>query len=101
MKMKMLKKVLSAVTASALTLSMAAGSAAMFSSVSAADMTAIELVDDMGMGWNLGNTFDCWGDINWTDQTWTAWGNKDEYLTQALFDSIKSAGFDSVRIPVT
>jgi len=41
MKMKMLKKVLSAVTASALTLSMAAGSAAMFSSVSAAAMDSV------------------------------------------------------------
>ncbi len=99
--MKMFKKVLSAVTASALTLTMAAGGAAMFGSVSAADMTAIELVDDMGNGWNLGNTFDCWGNITWTDQTWTAWGNKDEYLTQALFTSIKNSGFDSVRIPIT
>ncbi len=102
--MKMFKKVLSAVTASALTLSMAAGSAAMFTSVSAADinsMTAVQLVDDMGNGWNLGNTFDCWGNITWTDQTWTAWGNKDEYLTQALFTSIKNSGFNAVRIPIT
>ncbi len=98
--MKMFKKVLSAITASAVTLTMAAGGAAMFST-SAADMTAIELVDDMGNGWNLGNTFDCWGNITWTDQTWTAWGNKDEYLTQALFTSIKNSGFDSVRIPIT
>ncbi len=98
--MKMFKKVLSAVTASALTLSMAAGSAAMFTTT-AADMTAIELVDDMGNGWNLGNTFDCWGNITWTDQTWTAWGNKDEYLTEALFTSIKNSGFNSVRIPIT
>ncbi len=100
--MKIFKKALSAVTASALMLSLAAaGSTAMVSTVSAADMTAIELVDDMGNGWNLGNTFDCWGNITWTDQTWTAWGNKDEYLTQALFTAIKSSGFDSVRIPIT
>ncbi len=100
--MKIFKKALSAVTAGAVTLSLAAaGSTAMLSTVNAADMTAIELVDDMGNGWNLGNTFDCWGNITWTDQTWTAWGNKDEYLTQALFTSIKNSGFDSVRIPIT
>ena len=57
--MKKFQKVISAVTAAVMTCSMAAGS--MFTSVNAADKTATEIVNDMGLGWNLGNTFDCSG----------------------------------------
>ncbi len=99
--MKKLKKILSACSAAAVLATVCAGSIGSLGTVVAAtEKTAIELVDDMGMGWNLGNTFDCWG-VTYTDQTWTGWGNKDEYLTENLFSSIKSSGFDSVRIPVT
>lgn len=103
--MKMFKKVLSAVTASALTLSMAAGSAAMFTSVSAADinsMTAMQLVEDMGAGWNLGNSFDCtntWDNPLTVEKLETAWQNP--VTTQGMIDSIAFYGFNTVRIPVT
>ena len=40
--------------------------------------TAIETVNDMGLGWNLGNTFDCfgtWKQIKVPDNQITIWGN--------------------------
>lgn len=46
----------------------------------------------MQPSWNLGNTLDAIPDE-------TSWGNPP--VTKALFDTIKSQGFRSVRIPVT
>jgi len=46
----------------------------------------------MQPSWNLGNTLDAIPDE-------TSWGNP--AVTKALFDTIKSQGFRSVRIPVT
>lgn len=103
--MRMFKKVLSAVTASALTLSMAAGGAAMFTTVSAADvssMTAVELVEDMGAGWNLGNSFDCtntWTNPLTVEAIETAWQNP--VTTQSMIDAVAFYGFNTIRIPVT
>ncbi len=103
--MKAFKKLLSAVTASAVTLSLAAGTTAMFSTVSAADidsMTAVELVEDMGTGWNLGNSFDCtntWDNPLTVDKIETAWGNPK--TTEGLIDFIAFHGFKTIRIPVT
>jgi endoglucanase len=45
----------------------------------------------MKVGWNLGNTLEAIGGE-------TAWGNP--LTTQTLIDSVKSAGFNAVRIPV-
>ena len=70
--MRMMKKMLAALTAGILSVSMAAVS---LPSADAADKTAIEIVNDMGQGWNLGNTFDCWNTRGWTTDTETAWGN--------------------------
>ncbi|MGB3005149.1 MAG: cellulase family glycosylhydrolase, partial [Chitinophagaceae bacterium] len=53
--------------------------------------TANEIAGKMKVGWNLGNTFEATcGE--------TAWGGA--YTTQRLIDSVKAAGFTSVRIPV-
>ncbi len=104
--MKILKKALSAVTAGALTLSLAAaGSTAMMSTVNAADldsMTAMQLVEDMGTGWNLGNSFDCtntWTNPLTVEAIETAWQNP--VTTQSMIDAIAFYGFNTVRIPVT
>ncbi|MDE6731011.1 MAG: cellulase family glycosylhydrolase, partial [Oscillospiraceae bacterium] len=98
--MKFFQKVTSAVTSAVLTASMlAGGSAALFTSTNAADKSAIQIVNEMGMGWNLGNTFDCWGTRDWTTDTETAWGNVT--TTQDMITAIKASGFDSIRIPVT
>ncbi|MBD5144133.1 MAG: cellulase family glycosylhydrolase [Ruminococcus sp.] len=98
--MKLFQKISSAVTACALTVSMTAGSSmALLSSVKAADQSAIDIVNAMGMGWNLGNTFDCHSTRGWTTDTETAWGNPT--TTQDMISAIKASGFDSVRIPIT
>ncbi len=104
--MKMFKKVVSAVTASALTLSMAAGSAAMFSVVTAADdidsMNSLELVEAMGQGWNLGNSLDStntWTNPLTVEAIETAW--KNPVTTQSIIDSVAFVGFDTIRVPVT
>ena len=45
------------------------------------NMTTLEITKEMGIGINLGNTFDCWGDWIWqwgdhTPQSYeTAWGS--------------------------
>ncbi|MGN1403024.1 MAG: cellulase family glycosylhydrolase [Ruminococcus sp.] len=100
--MKFMKKLLSAVTAAAIGVSMTTALSAGVSVATAADMTAIELVEDMGMGWNLGNSLDCTN--TWTNPLTptaieTAWGNP--VTTESMIKEIKKAGFKTVRIPVT
>jgi endoglucanase len=53
--------------------------------------TPAELLAEMKLGWNLGNTLEAIGGE-------TAWGNP--LTTKALIDSVKAAGFNNVRIPV-
>jgi len=52
--------------------------------------TAKSLVAEMGMGWNIGNTMEVPNDP-------TGWGNP--LPTQTLIDSVKAAGFKTIRIP--
>jgi endoglucanase len=52
--------------------------------------TAVETAKAMTIGWNLGNTLEAIGGE-------TAWGNP--LATQRLIDSVKAAGFNTVRIP--
>lgn len=52
--------------------------------------TAAAVQKNMGMGFNIGNSME-------VPNNPTAWGNP--YPTQALLDSIKAAGFNTVRIP--
>lgn len=59
-------------------------------SASAALPTAKEVQSKMGMGFNIGNSME-------VPNNPTAWGNP--YPTQALLDSVKAAGFNTVRIP--
>ncbi|MDE6004711.1 MAG: cellulase family glycosylhydrolase [Oscillospiraceae bacterium] len=68
------------------------------------DMSTMEIVNDMGIGINLGNTFEACGDwiAQWGDGTTssyeTAWGSP--VVTQELIQGYANAGFDSLRIPV-
>lgn len=100
--MKLFQKFTSAVMATVVTASMTVGGgAALLSDVKAADKTAIDIVNEMGMGWNLGNTFDCHSTRSWWDgPTEQAWGNKAE-ITQDMISAVKASGFDTVRIPIT
>lgn len=54
-------------------------------------LTSVELARKMVPGWNLGNTLEALPNE-------TSWGNP--LTTQRLIDSVKAAGFNSVRIPV-
>ena len=69
----------------------ACGVAMLAGSVSAATLpTAKEVQAKMGMGFNVGNSME-------VPNNPTLWGNP--YPTQALLDSVKAAGFNTVRIP--
>jgi endoglucanase len=56
------------------------------------DITPKQLVYDMKIGWNLGNTMEA-------SPGETGWGNPK--TTQAMIDAVKAMGFKTVRIPVT
>jgi endoglucanase len=60
------------------------------------ELTAAQLVADMGAGWNLGNSLEA---NNNGVPSETAWGNP--VVTQALIDKVKAAGFKTIRIPVS
>ena len=69
----------------------ACGVAMLAGSVSAATLpTAKDVQAKMGMGFNVGNSME-------VPNNPTSWGNP--YPTQALLDSVKAAGFNTVRIP--
>ena len=57
------------------------------------DISALELTNEMGVGWNLGNSFDV------TDVDKTVWGNP--LPDKSMIDAVKDIGFTTVRIPVT
>lgn len=59
-------------------------------------MTSMDIVKDMGAGWNLGNSLDALGTGLGSE---TAWGNPK--TTKAMIDDICKAGFKTVRIPVS
>ena len=64
--------------------------------------TAMETVNDMGIGYNLGNSFESFNisvKINNPDDQITLWGN--EVPTKDLISNIKKYGFKTIRFPVT
>lgn len=60
-------------------------------------MSSKQIVENIKVGWNLGNSLDS-HDTNSSD-TETGWGNPK--TTQQMIDTVKAAGFNAVRIPVT
>ncbi len=71
---------------------------------SVSEMTAQEIVDDMQIGWNLGNSLDAHGcgyQYSVTDpgEAERFWGNPE--TSEALIKAVKNAGFKTVRIPTT
>ncbi|WP_124100347.1 glycoside hydrolase family 5 protein [Ruminococcus sp. Marseille-P6503] len=72
------------------------------------DISSMELVKEMTLGWNLGNSLDvCNADRDGDGQIdenaevvdETLWGNVK--TTKEMFEALKEDGFNSVRIPVT
>lgn len=67
------------------------------------NMSAIQFTKIMGNGINLGNTMEATGDWwSYTEEDVTCyegmWGQP--ITTKAMFEAMKDAGFDSVRIPI-
>ena len=107
--MKM-KKIVSSLTAAVMLLTANAG----LVSVKAAgsdmrDITTMELVKDMGIGINLGNTFEACP--NWYEEDWIAkWsaGTPNDYekawgspvITKEIIEGMAKEGFGVLRIPV-
>lgn len=67
------------------------------------DLNAMDIVKDMKIGWNIGNTLDSTRtDITRIDAPYkfeTAWGNPK--VTQELIDAVLDAGFNVIRVPVS
>ena len=59
--------------------------------------TATQLAGMMGKAWNLGNALDSTSDGTVGE---TLWNNKFP-VSKEMFDAVKAAGFDTVRIPVS
>lgn len=62
-----------------------------------ADISSMDLVADMKIGWNLGNTLDATGGIALDSER--SWGNPT--TTEEMIDAVLDAGFNVIRIPVT
>lgn len=73
------------------------------------EKTAAEAVEEIRVGWNLGNSFACCDErtaadgnkVNANSVSYyeTLWGNPE--TTQVMIHAVKEAGFNAVRIPVT
>ena len=60
--------------------------------------SAAQIVSEIRIGWNLGNTLECYN-ITWQSDSETGWGNP--RTSKAMIDAVKAQGFNAVRIPVT
>ncbi|MCM1119159.1 MAG: glycoside hydrolase family 5 protein [bacterium] len=62
------------------------------------DISPMDLVGEMKIGWNLGNTLDAVSSQK-GPETETAWGNP--VTTQEMIDAVIDQGFNVIRIPIT
>ncbi|MBQ7848313.1 MAG: cellulase family glycosylhydrolase [Clostridia bacterium] len=60
------------------------------------DVDAASIVREMGLGWNLGNTFDAHTAFTPDEVLW-----QPVYTTPGLITAVHDAGFSTVRVPVT
>ncbi|MBR6070001.1 MAG: cellulase family glycosylhydrolase [Ruminococcus sp.] len=66
----------------------------------ASGMSAFDITREMKIGWNIGNSLDATGgNGNYGLNTEISWGNPK--TTQAMIDTVKKKGFNTVRIPTT
>lgn len=61
--------------------------------------SANEIVSEINVGWNLGNTLDSYNTSKTGLATETGWGNPK--TTKEMIQSVKNAGFNAIRIPIT
>lgn len=65
-------------------------------------VTGKEIVEDMKLGWNLGNSLDCRDGKNQdVSPAYYETLNNQVVTTKAMITEVKNAGFNAVRIPVT
>lgn len=64
------------------------------------DIDALDLVKEMRVGWNLGNTFDSSGGSTVFAME-TAWISPKKQTTKENITALKEAGFNIIRIPVS
>lgn len=62
------------------------------------DIPSTQLIKEIRIGWNLGNTLDAMGGGN-TLSAETSWGNP--VTTKEMIDTVRGAGFNTIRIPVS
>lgn len=65
-------------------------------------MTTAEIAENMGIGWNLGNSLDANNQGYYSGNIYdyeTQWSNP--VVTQSLINKVKAKGFNTIRIPVT
>ncbi|MCL2816495.1 MAG: glycoside hydrolase family 5 protein, partial [Oscillospiraceae bacterium] len=68
------------------------------------DITGTEFVNEMGLGWNLGNALDSAGypygsERNLLGLDEMSWGSP--MITKSMIDAVAEAGFKTLRIPIT
>ena len=61
-------------------------------------ISAQGIIEDMGLGWNLGNSLESTGSKG-ADAQETSWGNP--RVTESLIKAVKAKGFNTVRIPIS
>jgi len=61
--------------------------------------SAQEIVDEIKVGWNLGNSLDSYNTSRSGIDTETGWGNPK--TSREIIQAVKKAGFNAVRVPVT
>ena len=61
-------------------------------------ISAQSIIEDMGLGWVLGNSLDSTGSKG-ADAQETSWGNP--RVTESLIKAVKAKGFNTVRIPIS
>lgn len=62
------------------------------------DIPSVELVKEMTVGWNLGNTLDATGTGLESE---VAWLPSHSYTTKEMVDLLKNSGFNVFRVPTT
>ncbi len=97
---KILKAVLSGLLCASMSLSALTPAVTAQTYLSGAKLQKADTQDilaDMGIGWNLGNTLDATGGQGVDSET--SWGCPK--TTQALITKVKNLGFNTVRVPVS
>lgn len=62
-------------------------------------LSADDIVEEMGIGWNLGNSLDANGAGSDILSHETCWGNP--RVTEDLIKTVQNKGFNTIRVPVT